>query len=189
MGGFRRYPKKMKRILCNTDITTVAADALIYSTNVNLMLSGGVGACLLKKFGNDFQDDLYRQLGSSNRRFAEVGEIFLSNRAGDPWRLILHTIATDPMYYTNPDIVRSLVSRAFDICSSRDDVSSLVMSPLGAGYGDLDLSLFLRVVSEESAKFEQAGIDSITVCCDYEPSYLELVTASQELDADWEPQG
>ncbi|MFD2256771.1 macro domain-containing protein [Luteolibacter algae] len=179
----------MKRVLRNTDITTVAADALIYSTNVNLMLSGGVGACLLKKFGNDFQDDLYRQLGSSNRRYAEVGEIFISNRPGDPWHLIVHTIATDPMYHTKPETVSSLVSRFFDICSSRADVRSLVMSPLGAGYGDLDLPLFLKIVSEVTERFEHTDIAEVIICCDYEPSYRELVVASESINTQWEQEG
>ena len=175
----------MKRILQNTDIMGVRADALIYSTNVQLMLSGGVGACLLEKFGDDFQSNLYRQLNPTGRKLAEVGEIFLTDTGGDPWKLVIHTIATDPMYHTDPDIVSSLVTRSFDICSKRGDINSLVMSPLGAGYGDLDLDIFLRIVDDVATQFDGSGIKSITVCCDFELSFRELVSTANTLDTAW----
>ncbi|NWK57770.1 macro domain-containing protein [Verrucomicrobiaceae bacterium N1E253] len=164
---------------------TVKGDALIYSTNVQLMLSGGVGACLLQKFGNDFQSDLYRQLDSSGRKLAEVGEIFQTELSDASWRLVLHTIATDPMYHTDPEVVRSLVARSFETCSERKDITSIIMSPLGAGYGDLEMDTFLQIVTEESLRYEDSSITSLTICCDFELSFRDLVCTASTLGTEW----
>lgn len=92
----------MKRSILQADIVEVGADALIYSTNVQLMLSGGVGACLLKKLGPEFQNELYRKIDRDQRKLAKVGEVFFSENPACPWKVIVHTIATDPFYNTDP---------------------------------------------------------------------------------------
>ncbi len=45
------------RIL-NIDVLDLPADALIYSSNVLLNCSGGVGACLVERYGKQVQVDL-----------------------------------------------------------------------------------------------------------------------------------
>ena len=179
----------MKRSILQADIVEVTADALIYSTNVQLMLSGGVGACLLKKFGPQFQNDLYRKIDQERRKLAEVGEVFFSDMSDGPWRVIVHSVATDPFYHTDPEVVRTILRQALANLAERGDVHTVVMSPLGAGYGDLKIQTFLYLVTEESSRFEQSGIEPLIVCCDFEPTIRELITASHVLQVNWDNQG
>lgn len=48
----------MKRGIKHTDILDEPADALIDSTNIMLNCTGGVGACLLTKYGSHVQSEL-----------------------------------------------------------------------------------------------------------------------------------
>jgi O-acetyl-ADP-ribose deacetylase (regulator of RNase III) len=173
----------MNRSLCHTDITTCAADALIYSTNVQLMLSGGVGACLLARYGKRFQDDLYALLDASGRRLASVGEVFVTSTTGLPWKKVYHVVATDPFYNTAPMVVRRILTQCLAECSTDSDISSVVMSPLGAGYGDLEFPQFLEIVSELS----EADLDlaEVSVCCDDEDFFKELVNHRKNVGVLW----
>lgn len=176
----------MQRNILKADIVEVEADALIYSTNVQLMLSGGVGACLLKKLGPSFQNELYRKIDMELRKLADVGEVFYSEMSECPWKLVVHTIATDPFYYTDPEVVRSILKKAFSELSGRQNINSVVMSPIGAGYGDLNIEVFLDLVSQESAKYEESSIKQLIVCCDSESTYSELLDASAKSTTKWE---
>jgi hypothetical protein len=177
----------MNRILCRTDITTYAADALIYSTNVQLMLSGGVGASLLQRFGKRFEDDLFAQLHRSGRKLASVGEIFATRTVGLPWKVVYHVVATDPFYKTDPEVVRSILDRCLAGCSDDPDIASVIMSPLGAGYGNLALPVFLEMVAAFSTS--DLRLSELIVCCDDADFFEELVCHSRSLAASWDVQG
>ncbi len=174
----------MKLGILNADIVDVSADALIYSTNTQVMLSGGVGACLLKKFGNEFQNELYRQIDRSGRREAEVGEVFVTEPQDTPWDLVCHTVATDSLYHTSQDVVRSIVQRYIEDCGSRE-LKSVVMSSLGAGYGDLDLGEFIRIVSDVTGAVGPSSIRQLTICCDQPDKHAELLSATKQLTTNW----
>ncbi|MFC7338282.1 macro domain-containing protein [Haloferula chungangensis] len=171
--------------LLHANIVETSADALIYSTNVQLMLGGGVGACLLEKFGSDFQRQLQGQLDKSGRQLAKVGEIFHTDITDGPWKLIIHTVAADPFYHTDPEVVRSLLARSFATCREKDEIRSIIMSPLGAGYGDLELDVFLRIASEEALKLEGSQIESLTICCDWDSAVDDLAKTAETMDPPW----
>lgn len=173
----------MNRLLCFADITTHAADALIYSTNVQLMLSGGVGACLLQRYGKSFQADLHAQLAASGRKLAAVGDIFLTRTPGLPWKWVYHVVATDPFYRTDPEVVRRVLNRCLTECSAALEISSVVTSPLGAGYGDLAFPLFLEIASELSLSPRQ--LEDFTICCDDRDFFMELVDHRKNLSVLW----
>src|SRR4051812_17273539 len=99
-----------KQVVC-ANIVEIASDALIYSTNVRLALTGGVGLALLRKFGIGVQIELQSKSLGTGRQLAEVGEIIESKIAGGPWRHVFHTVATDEVYHTEPAIVRSILQR------------------------------------------------------------------------------
>lgn len=63
------------------------------------------------------------------------------------------------------------------------------MSPLGTGYGDLSLSVFLELVAQESAAIESSPIEHLIVCCDSAPTFKELVEAASASSKDWANQG
>lgn len=175
----------MKRRLLLGDITGVEADALVYSTNVQLMLSGGVGASLVRRYGPSFQEELYRCIDSSGRKLAEVGEIFTTSPSQCPWKIVFHTVATDPLYNTDTVVVDSILTRCFDSCIHAGDIQSIVFSPLGTGYGDLPLEKFLDLVSAVSVAPNYESIQEITVCCDHPPFFDALVTHAPNTGIEW----
>jgi O-acetyl-ADP-ribose deacetylase (regulator of RNase III) len=172
----------MKRQIICSDIVEVPSDALIYSTNVRLTLTGGVGAALLKKFGFPVQIGLQNQSSSSGRHLAEVGDIIENKIAGGPWKKVFHTIATDEMYHTDPDVVRSILKRCFRRCAENGDVLSVTCSALGSGYGDLDLAVFATIAEETCRQFDSSVIESFSIvsCDSAECDVLRSVVA-----ADW----
>ena len=103
----------MKRQLIRSNIVDVQADALIYSTNVQLLLTGGVGATLLARYGQMIQDGLGAAAGGAT---AEVGDVFETSLSGIPWRVVFHTIATDKVYSTRPEIVLAILRKCFRRC-------------------------------------------------------------------------
>ena len=173
----------MNRLLCHTDITTYPADVLIYSTNVQLMLSGGVGACLLQRYGRSFQADLFAQLDASGRKLASVGDVFLTHTPGLPWKRVYHVVAADPFYHTDPEVVRRILRQCLTECSADPGISTVAMSPLGAGYGDLAFPLFLDLVSEVSQC--QLQLAEVSVCCDDDDFFTELVDHLGTLSVHW----
>ena len=171
----------MQRSLILNDIVDVNADALIYSTNYQLMLSGGVGACLYQKFGNEFQNDLYRKIDSLGRKCANIGEVFFSDMQEGPWKVIVHTVATDPFYHTDPAIVRTILRQAFAYLADCLTVKTVVMSLLGTGYGDLPIDSFLKIVTDESRAFEESNIEHVMICCDSIQMFRELAATAKEI--------
>ena len=67
---------KPERIIRRGDVVDASPDALIFSTNENLFLSGGAGASLLGVHGRPLQDAMDRALASSGRKVAERGSVF-----------------------------------------------------------------------------------------------------------------
>ena len=167
----------MKRSIVCADIVEVPSDALIYSTNVGLMLTGGVGAALLRKFGVRTQIDLQSRSIGTGRQLAEVGEIIQSPIAGAPWKKVFHTIATDEAYRTDPIVVRSILKRCLKICAEATDVKTITCSALGAGYGDLDLVLFASMAEELCREFDDSPIDGFSVVS-YDPKECETLLRS-----------
>jgi O-acetyl-ADP-ribose deacetylase (regulator of RNase III) len=176
-----------RRLFC-ADITEFQADALIYSTNVQLMLSGGVGGSLLFRYGDSFRNELFRAFNSTGRKLAEVGEVFSVTHEGCPWKVVFHTIATDPLYHTDPSIVRRILMRCFDECLERGDIRSIVISMLGTGYGDLSIERFLELTTEISNLSQYEGIENITICCDHPPFLVALLAHTEKANLGWKLQ-
>jgi O-acetyl-ADP-ribose deacetylase (regulator of RNase III) len=164
------------QILC-ADIATVASDTLIYSTNVRLAWTGGVGAALAVRFGIGVQIDLQSQSSGTGRQLAEVGDIFDCRIEGGPWRHVFHTIATDELYHTKPEVVRSLLRRCLQRCAQKGDVRSITCSPLGAGYGDLEIPEFAAIAHAVYREFSHASIDQFTIVTN-DPKEAELLAST-----------
>lgn len=179
----------MKRRLLLGNIASISADTLVYSTNVQLMLSGGVGASLLRQYGPSFQEELYRCIDSSGRKLAEVGEIFTTSPVQCPWKIVFHAVATDPLYNTDPVVVQAILTRCFESCAHTREIRSIVLSPLGTGYGDLPLERFLDLVSTVSVAPHYESIKEITVCCDHPPFFDVLVSHSPNTGVEWYIEG
>jgi O-acetyl-ADP-ribose deacetylase (regulator of RNase III) len=168
----------MKRNVVHSDIAQLAADALIYSTNIRLALTGGVGAALLRAHGIGVQIQLQNASLGTGRQMAEVGEIIASPIKGSLWKQVFHTIATDEFYHTDPEVVRQILRSCLRQCVSSTDLRSVVCSPLGAGYGDLELIAFLKIASAICDEFNGTALQSFTIAVHDPAEYRILCDAS-----------
>ncbi|MDB6077060.1 MAG: putative phosphatase, C-terminal domain of histone macroH2A1-like protein [Akkermansiaceae bacterium] len=147
----------------NADVLDVAADALIYSTNVLFNCSGGVGACLVTRYGQHVQKDLHAILQRRGVRFAERGEVEEFVSAGLPYQAVFHTVPSDGFYETSEEIVAGVLRKALEGCVARPEVRTVVFSALATGYGRLEFADFLRIASELGSEEAFSSLDRITL--------------------------
>lgn len=93
----------------NIDILDLPADALICSTNVLLNCSGGIGACLVERYGREVQEDLHSILHDRGVRFVERGSVFQLVSRGMPHRMVFHTVPSNGFYETTADIIAGIL--------------------------------------------------------------------------------
>lgn len=152
------------RALKNADIAQEPCDALIYSTNVQLNCTGGVGGALMARYGKALQEELHGLLKRSGRRFVPQGELFDLVIPGMPYRHLIHTIPCDGFYDTSPEIVEDILRRALDICAADANVKRVAVSALGTGYGHLKLEDFLRIANQAFQAPRAALLEDIVIC-------------------------
>ena len=133
--------------IVQADVLDVSADALIYSTNVMLNCSGGVGSCLVQRYGATVQQEMHQQLTRSGKKFADQGEIFDFVPSGAPYRRVFHTCPCDGWYQTTPEIVSQVLTSCFRACEQDPDVQTIALSVLATGYGRFPFEDFFRVAS------------------------------------------
>jgi O-acetyl-ADP-ribose deacetylase (regulator of RNase III) len=171
----------MKKRVELGDITGWSADALIYSTNVRLARTGGVGAALLKRFGISVQIELQGKSLGTGRELAEVGDVFTTSISGAPWKRVFHTVATSELYHTQAATVRAILQNCLRSCAASSDVRSVVCSALGSGYGDLEPADFLSIVDEVLDDLVATQIEDFTVVEFDQRQYLNLSDAAGKL--------
>ena len=157
----------------NIDVLDLKADALIYSTNVILTCSGGVGACLVKRYGRHVQDDLHGLLRDQDIKFADQGSVFQLVSSGMAYSKGFHTIPCDGFYNTTPEIVTEILGRCLRECVASPAIRSVALSALATGYGRMGYDEFFRVASSVLADSEFASLDSVTLCI-YDPYSYSL---------------
>ncbi|WP_290580515.1 macro domain-containing protein [Ketobacter sp.] len=140
-------------------------DALIYSTNAHLNLSGGVGKSLIERFGGKIQERLIQSARDQVIGKIEPGFVINCRTEAMPWRLLIHTVATDDMYYTDPEIVRSVLADALDICDQTYGVSVIATSALGCGYGDLTHQHFAKILASVVSEYRDTDLTELRVVC------------------------
>ena len=176
----------MKRRIVCADITKVASDAMIYSTNSRLTLTGGVGAALFREFGVGVQIDLQSRSPGTGRELAEVGDILETHISGGPWKRVFHTIATTELHHTDPQVVTSILRRSLTRCAATDDLRKITCSALGTGYGDLELPHFLHLCAAVCAEFDDSPLEELTIVSQSQTEFDLLVRSSESM-AGWEP--
>jgi O-acetyl-ADP-ribose deacetylase (regulator of RNase III) len=152
------------RAIKHCEITNESADALIYSTNVMLNCSGGVGSSLVMRYGTHIQSDLHSILKDSGRRFAERGEVFQLVSHGMPYRAVFHAVACDGWYQTTPEVITSILRHCLARCTGMPEVRSVAMSALATGYGRLAFEDFFRIAAPVINEPEFDSIESIAIC-------------------------
>jgi O-acetyl-ADP-ribose deacetylase (regulator of RNase III) len=163
----------MRKVIHKADAVEVGGDAFLYSTNTQLALTGGVGASLRARFGMEIQQELHR---TAKGRTVAVGDVFETSLPGLPWHCIFHAIATDEVYHTDPEVVSRILRRCFDRCGEFR-YSRLVTSALGTGYGDLDVSDFVRIVDAAVAG-APGCLKELCIVCHDQSDYEKLLAVS-----------
>lgn len=137
------------------------ADALIYSTNILLNMTGGVGAQLLHRYGSSLQKELHAFLKTKAQHVMSRGDILDFKLPSMPWKKVFHTLPCDAMYHTNPEIVGDIIKRCLRICLQSGSIKKVAMSALGTGYGDLSMDEFISVFNSISNSEEFKNIELI----------------------------
>ncbi|MGF1657129.1 MAG: macro domain-containing protein [Verrucomicrobiales bacterium] len=155
----------MKRLIQNIDVLDLTADALIYSTNVLLNCTGGVGACLVARYGEQVQTDLHQLLRQRNIKFADQGAVFQMVTEDMPYKRVFHTIPCDGFYNTTKEIVESVLRVSLRECIQAE-VQTVALTALATGYGHLGFDAFFRIAAQVLADPEFAKIQTTTICLD-----------------------
>ena len=129
--------------LYNGSILDIEADILVCSANVSLNLTGGVGADIVARYGNEMQFELHGQLKQGEKRYAKQGEVFTCYTKGLPYKAVLHAVAVDPMYHSSIDVIAQVVTRCFEIAREHE-AKSIALTCLASGFGDLTLEDFIQ---------------------------------------------
>lgn len=145
------------------DILDQPAEALIYSTNVELNGSGGVGAALIRRYGTRVQDTLDELRGGKPR--VPQGSVFERPLTGTPYRAIFHTVPTGRWHETTPEKVAQVLERALKGCIERG-IQTVALSALATGYGDLLLEEFLVLTDRVAHLPAFQTIREVTLCLD-----------------------
>src|SRR5690242_15143858 len=101
----------MRWTLKHRNILDEPADVLICSANVNLLLSGGVGADLLARYGGAMQAALQQCLQARSPRCAQRGEVIPYAGPEIPYKVILHAVAVDGWYHSSPTVISAVTGQ------------------------------------------------------------------------------
>lgn len=130
-----------KWLLKQKNILDEPADVLICSANVNLLLSGGVGADLLARYGNTMQEALLTRLQPRNPRCAQRGEIFSYSGPEMPYLAVLHAVAINGWYESSTEAITDLVRRALKLAAGKG-ARTVALTALATGFGRLTFAEF-----------------------------------------------
>ena len=136
---------KISWFLKQKNILDEPADALVCSANVNLLLTGGVGAELLARYGEAMQNALNSCLQSRSPRCAQQGEVIPYVGTEMPYRVVLNAVAIDGWYASSPEIITEIVRRALRIAADYG-AKKIALTALATGFGRLTLAEFAQGV-------------------------------------------
>lgn len=172
--------KKAKWSLKQKNILDEPADVLICSANVNLLLSGGVGADLLARYGNAMQGVLQTQILASNPHCAQQGEIFQYIGPEMPYRMVLHAVAINGWYESSPAVITDIIRRALKIAADIG-AKKVALTALATGFGKLTFDEFaqgVRPLLNESI----SPINEVAICILLDFQALDLARHLPEIE-------
>lgn len=165
------------------DILDQPAEALIYSTNVELNCSGGVGGALVDRYGTEVQTALHDLLVAAGTQRVPQGSVWEQTLPCMPYRVVFHTVPTNRWHQTNPAMVAQVLAHALKRCVELG-IRSIALSALATGFGDLILEDFLTLADGVLRDPAFQPIHAITLCLNDAPAFalaLKLME-SRKLD-------
>ena len=160
------------------DIIEQKVDAVIYSTNSDFLLSGGVGKSLSEKYGEEVQHSLDRAIKNQIIGAESIGAVVNCTLSCMPWKLLLHTVVTNRNYVTDPDLVKQVLLKAIDFCDQTHGVYTIATSALGCGYGDLSHVQFIQILKTVAGLYEQSDLKEIVVVCNSNEYYDQMQSSA-----------
>lgn len=152
----------MRWILKQKNILVEPADALICSANVNLLLSGGVGADLLTRYGNTMQLALQDKLKARSPHCAQRGEVIPYSGPELPYKVVLHSVAIDGWYESSPEIITDVVRTALQMAAGYA-ARTVALTALATGFGRLSFAEFASGIRPLLAE-EFPPISEVVIC-------------------------
>ena len=152
-----------KRIIRHGDIVDTVADAIVFSTNEHLFLSGGAGASLLGKHGKPLQEAMNRALAASGSKIAHRGSVFEIEPA-ETWGRMVAVVAANGFYETTREDTAEALRLLLQRCSEIDGLKTVAITALGTGYGNMEIedfvALFCGIAIPESLELLELVIPS-----------------------------
>jgi O-acetyl-ADP-ribose deacetylase (regulator of RNase III) len=133
-----------RRILSQGDIVEAAADAIVFSTNEHLFLSGGAGASLLGKHGKGLQEAMHRALAAKGIKVAPRGSVFEIEPA-ETWGRMFAVVAANGFYETSREDTEAALKKVLKLCALQESVKSVTVTALGTGYGNMEIEDFVEI--------------------------------------------
>ena len=169
----------MRWTLKQSNILDEPADALVCSANVNLALSGGVGADLLARYGPSMQESLSAQLRQRTPHCATCGEVVPYVGSEMPYKVVLNAVAIDGWYESSPTIVTAVTRRALELCAGYG-AGKVALTALATGFGRLSFADFAEGV-RPFLNAEFPPITEIVICLLLDFEVTELAHHLPEL--------
>jgi len=129
------------------DIVDTVADAIVFSTNEHLFLSGGAGASLLGVHGRPLQEAMGRALAKSGLKVAPRGRVFEIEPA-ETWGRMFAVVAANGFYETSREDTEVALREVLQRCSENERVKTVAITALGTGYGNMEIEDFVALFCE-----------------------------------------
>jgi O-acetyl-ADP-ribose deacetylase len=170
----------MRWILKQQNILDEPANVLICSANVNLMLSGGVGADLLSRYGGAMQLALQDGLRSRSPHCARRGEVIPYVGPELPYTAVLNAVAIDGWYESSPEIITEVVRRAFHLAAGYG-AEIVALTVLATGFGRLTYPEFARGVRPLLTE-NFLPIEQVVMCLQHDFEVSKLASCLPEVE-------
>lgn len=169
----------MRWQLKHADLLHEPAEALIVSANPQLQLSGGVGAALLNRYGQDVQTELHYHLKKIGKRYVQPTDVAPTFGGGVPYKVVVHAVAIDAFYDTSPEWVTAALDRALQL-AARFEAHTVAAAALATGYGRMPMIDF-AVGLKPLLRRTYAPVEQVTLCLSNREKYEELASLLPEL--------
>jgi O-acetyl-ADP-ribose deacetylase (regulator of RNase III) len=170
----------MRWVIKHGNILDEPADVLVCSANVNLTLSGGVGADLLARYGSTMQQTLQAILQARSPHCAQRGEIIPYQGAELPYKLVLHAVAIDGWYESASEVITDILRRALEMAAEHD-AKKVALTALATGFGRLTFAEFASGL-HPLLKANFPPIEEVAICLLLDFQVTELGSQLPEVE-------
>ncbi|HEY7892394.1 MAG TPA: macro domain-containing protein [Solirubrobacteraceae bacterium] len=143
----------------DTDITTLALDAIANAANTRLAHGGGVARAIVRRGGQQIQTE------SNALAPIALGEAVLTLAGALPCRFVIHAATMEPGGPTSAEVIRA-AARSTLRCAESHGVRSLALVAFGTGVGGFPLQCAAEIEMQELERHLRAGstLERVVFC-------------------------